>query len=759
MRRGSFHGRTGAQPFCAMKTDHERSKNPATVDLREALGFFRDHSGKIIICVLLAVGLTFLYLRRARPVYVSSALLEVAPSNRQDPNAMEDLEASDTLKTIELKVASPSVLLGVIRRQHLADDRDFAPRRTVGNPADSTLTAQLSTDAYRALSHFGAYGLIDSLGLKPPATSGPYSDTELLQRLTAKIDVNLVRGSRLIEVRANDHSPEKARRLAQAVIDEFFQQAWDARHQESVSTRERLVGEAKQVGNDFKASQEKLEAYRDKYNSVSLEEQQNIVVARLRNLDEQVATAKNLRLSVAPEAEQVRLLIHTNPEQLLTIGNIADLQEVIDLRREIGMQEAAVATLAKRYGPLHPTMIQARSQLEDLHVSLQNTIRGAGERVLETYASAQTREKALEDALAEQEKAALELDRIAIPYHSLEHEVQANATMYQKILDQLKEADVTPELMSASDVDGTDIRVLGQPLTPMQPASPRQKLLLALSTAAGLILGCGSALVSRGFDNTISSVDEAESFLGLPVFVSIPRSSHSRLNARPLVLRDSGSIQAEAFRSLRTALSLTSGDNGRRCVLLTSAVPAEGKSFCALNLAAAFAQQDFRTLLIDGDLRRPGMLRMFTDPNGRPTLNDCLKNPALFPAAVQATSLPNLSCLGNWISVSGGAELLGRDAIRGILQQALASFDRVVIDTAPLMAVSDTLHIAKEVETICLVVQAGKTPRRLIRRSLMLINDVAKRPAAGVVLNKISRRHSGSRYYAYYNYDSAPAGV
>ncbi len=741
-----------------MRIEHEKSRDAATVDLREALGLFRDHLGKIILCVLLAIGLTLLYLRHSRPIYTSSALLEVAPSNRQDPNAMEDLEASDTLKTIELKVASPSVLLGVIRRHHLADDRDFAPPRKAGGPADSTFTAQLGADAYRTLSHLGAYGLIDSLGLKPPATSGPYSDAELLQRLTAKIDVNLVRGSRLIEVRAEDHSPEKARLLAQAVIDEFFQQAWDSRHQDSISARERLAAEAKQVGNDFRASQEKLEAYRDKYNSVSLEDQQNIVVERLRSLDEQVAAAKNLRLSVAPEAEQVRLLIRTDPEQLLTIGNIADLQEVIDLRREIGLQEAVVATLAKRYGPLHPTMIQAKSQLEDLHVSLQNTIRRAGERVIETYASASTREKTLEDALAEQEKAALELDRIAIPYHALEHEVQANATMYQKILDQLKEADVNPELMSASDVDGTDIRVLEQPLAPMQPSAPRQKLLLALSTAAGLILGCGSALVSRGFDNTLSSVDEAEAFLGLPVLASIPRSPHRRLDARPLILREAGSVQAEAFRSLRTALSLTAGDDGRRCVLLTSAVPAEGKSFCALNLAAAFAQQGFRTLLIDGDLRRPGLLRLFVDPNGRPTLTDCLKNPALFPTAVQATPLPDLSCLGNWTSVSGGAELLGRDAIREILKQAVAGFDRVVVDTAPLMAVSDTLHIAKEVATICLVVQAGKTPRRLIRRSLMLINDVAKRPAAGVILNKISRRHSGSRYYYYYD-TSAPARV
>ncbi|HSY19285.1 MAG TPA: polysaccharide biosynthesis tyrosine autokinase, partial [Candidatus Acidoferrales bacterium] len=288
-----------------------------------------------------------------------------------------------------------------------------------------------------------------------------------------------------------------------------------------------------------------------------------------------------------------------------------------------------------------------------------------------------------------------------------------------------------------------------QPLVPIQPIRPRKKLLLGLSVAAGLFLGCGSALVVHALDNTVSSVDDVESLLGLSVLTSVPRSRHQRLKAQPHVVTYPSSAQAEAFRSLRTSVSLLPSEDEQRCILLTSAVPGEGKSYCSMNMAAAFAQQGFQTLLIDADLRRPGLRRLLVSWSERPGLTDCLRQPALFPVAVESTSIQNLFCLGDQKCQPGGAELLGKDGLRNILKQSLAAFDRVVIDTAPLMAVSDTLYIAKNVPTVCLVVYAGNTPRRLVRRALKLLNEVAQRSATGVILNKIERNQSASHYYYY----------
>lgn len=735
-----------------MTTERAIPAHAATVDLRDVVQLFRRNLGKIFFCVLAVVGLALLYLDSSPPIYAANALLEVAEGSRQNP-APTEVDTSDTLKTIERKIASQSVLLGVIRNLQLADDPGFIAPNAGGFFGDLRLSPRLTAAIVGFLRFIRAESLIDRWQLDQPVPPAlvPLSNAELVRRLAAKITVGQVQGSRLITLRVEDHDPDKARRIAQEVIDEFFGQARASRRQDSANARELLLAEAQRVGADYKASQEKLEAYRHEYNAVSLQERQNIVVERLRELNQQVTTARKARLAL--EAQQAQAMRHADdaPEQLLGLQLVAEAPDVIEVRKQITLQDAQVATLGRRFGPLHPTLIQAKTQLERLRATLHATIRRAAERVRDSYASAKSTEDALEASLAAQEKAALELDRIGIPYHSLEREAQANATMYQKVLDNLKQFDVEHGLLSENDVNGIDIRIVEPPLLPLRPSRPHHSLWLAISTAAGLFLGCGAALVSHALDSTVSSIDEAESSLGRPVLATVLRTRRGNVGRRPLVVRSPASIQAEAFRSLRTSLSLLeNGDPAQRCVLITSAVPREGKSFCSVNCAAAFAQQGLRTLLIDGDLRRPSLQAFFSHPNGKPDLSACLRDPSKFSQAVQPTPVENLFRLGDWRHQPGSAELVSKNGMREIIERALADFERVVIDSAPLMAVSDTLSVAKHVPTICVVVQASKTPRRLARRALQLLETVAHRTATGLILNKVSSRAAGDHYY-YYN--------
>ena len=742
--------------FAAARADHAKASGAGTIDLWEMIHLFRNNFGKIFCCVLLTVGAVAVYVSHVRPVYASTVMLEVAPpdTNQNSANPPPDLDSSDVLKTMELKIASQSVILKVIRDNHLADDPHFTQTPIGGTFLNPEFVRWLRQSAVDFLKFTRVDRLIDISSLKdaPPQPGSSYSDAELVQKFMAKISVNLVRGSRLISVTVEDWDPKNAQHLAQAVIDEFFQESLDEQGKDTASAHELLLAEAKRISAELKASEEKLAAYRDKYNAVSLQEQQNIVVERLRDLNQQVTAAQNTRLALEPDVEQVHHLVDADPEQLLSIRSIAGQPEVSDLRKQIAQQDAEVANLAQRYGPLHPNMIQARSQLEELRSSLHASIRKASNLIIRSYESAKATETAMASTLAEQEKASLELDRIAIPYHTLEREVQANNSVYQKVLENLKQTDVSNRTASANDIDGVNIRVIAQPLVPMQPVRPRTKLLLAISAAVGLFLGCGSALFSRALDNTVSSIDNAELFLGLPVLTTVTRSRQQRFKGAA-VLKYPTSSQAEAFRSLRTSLSLLPNEDERKFILFTSAVPGEGKSYCSLNTAAAFAQQGLQTLLIDGDLRRPGLQKLLVEWNEKPGLTDCLREPDLFAAAVQPTSIQNLYCLGDRKCQSGGAELVGNDGLRDILERARENFDRVIIDTAPLMAVSDTLHIARNVPTVCLVIHAGNTPKRLIRRALKLLDEVAQRSATGVVLNKVSPRQSTGHYY--YSYSGA----
>jgi capsular exopolysaccharide synthesis family protein len=718
-----------------------------TIDPQALLQLLRDNVGKIGICILLALGAAALYLHVTRPIYTSGALLEIEQPARQGQNLTE-VDTLDNLKTIELKLASRPVLLGVIRELHLVEDPVFTQPAAPGFLPDSDFGHWVAGAADSTL-HFVKL----DRGAPASAEKAPPSEDELARRLAGMVHVGVIRGSRLISLSVDAHTPQRAQQLTQAVIDEFFRQSRESRRRDSTSSREQLLAEAKRVGDEFRVSEEKLESYRDKYNAVSLQDRQNIVVERLRELNQQVSAVKNSRLTMEAEQAKMRQLADQDPDQLLSIHGIADLPEILDLRKQVTLQEAQVATLAQRYGPLHPTMIQGKSQLEELRGSLRAALRKACDRLVQSYESTKATEVALEASLAEQEKAALELDRIAIPYHALERDAQANSNAYQKILQELKQSDVNHGLVSENDVDGIDIRVVEPPPVPVRSTHPRPRLLLALSLAVGLFFGCGLALASRAMDNSLSSVDEAESFCGLPVLTAVPRSRHRRLKSPPLVLRDPASPQAEAFRSLRTSLSLGEAENGaeRRCILFTSAVPAEGKSFCSLNCAAAFAQQGLRTLLIDGDLRRPSLQWLFDDPNEKPGLSDCLRNPERFADAAQRTPVDNLFRLGDWKHQAGCAELLGKGGMGEVIRRALAAYDRVVIDSAPLLAVSDTLYIARDVPTIVVVAHAGRTPRRLVRRALRMLEEVGRQRAAGIVLNKVSTRGAGDHYYYYYN--------
>jgi polysaccharide biosynthesis transport protein len=239
-----------------------------------------------------------------------------------------------------------------------------------------------------------------------------------------------------------------------------------------------------------------------------------------------------------------------------------------------------------------------------------------------------------------------------------------------------------------------------------------------------------------------------EETLGLPVLTLIPRSKRRHLDHKPVVCANPASHEAEAFRSLRTALSFLGQRKDFKTVLFTSANPGEGKTYCSLNCAAALAQLGLRTLVIDADLRRPSLTKALLAHGKSAGLSDCLAGNATIMGCCRPTDTENLFILGAGERASNPAELLGAGDIAGLLREAMLHFDRVVLDSAPINAVSDTQHIAKEIESVCLVVRASKTPRRAVIRACGLLTQATHSPDA-VVLNRVVRRH-GDYYHAHY---------
>jgi len=318
----------------------------------------------------------------------------------------------------------------------------------------------------------------------------------------------------------------------------------------------------------------------------------------------------------------------------------------------------------------------------------------------------------------------------------------------------LKETDATKDAVQDA------IQVVSHPLRPERPVAPHKLRILLLSIFGGLTLGCGLAFLSRTLDRSFRTPDEAERRLGVPALADIPKAPKIESDDDCLVLvKQPGSAAAESFRSLRAALSLFPKDAVCRTFLFTSALPSEGKSFCAINCAVAFAQQGLKTLLIDGDLRLPSIERVFFneafDEAPIKGLTEILTGEAALDEATQLTRIEKLSVLCTGYQVFQPAELLASEACGRLIQEATAKFDRVVINSAPIQAVSDTLLLAGHVQAVCLVISPHTSAETVFQAVQKL--GLARSKLIGFVFDRVSLRHDADYAYPYSQITSAGA--
>ena len=316
--------------------------------------------------------------------------------------------------------------------------------------------------------------------------------------------------------------------------------------------------------------------------------------------------------------------------------------------------------------------------------------------------------------------------------------------MYDALNSRIRETTIS------TGVEKNPFRLVEDAFVPNAPIKPEIAKNTAIAFALSLADALALIILMDTLDESIRSIDDAESFLGLPALAVIPESSSKGAGTRDAFFNND-SKQAEAFRTLRASLSLLgTDDSARRVFLMTSAVPAEGKSFSALSLAHGFALNGYRTVLIEGDMRRPTFYGAFPGLATRetPGLTDVLSgNRAAEEVLVQSPE-DNLSVIFAGSRAPNPAELLAHGAFDRVVEELKKDFDRIVVDTAPINSVSDTLMMISAVQYVCLIVRPAKTRRRAIARAIGLIGK-ANGVLAGFVINR-AKFSVGSGYYYYY---------
>ncbi len=689
------------------RPDRTVSSSSSPLDFRTLSHLLMEKFWIVLMCFVMVLLLTAAHLHKAPRIYAATATIQVEQQEQKvvkfERVQQEDLRYLDVLKTIEQTLVSRPLLERVVLANNLG--QMFAT-------ADGT----------------------------PPPKE------QLVSMLGRMIDVRLRRGTRLIDITAASTNPQLCEKLANSVVREYVKYNFEQQSASSQVANEFLMEEGNRLKQKLQESEQKLQAYKESTKSVSLEEKQDIVTSRLKEISVRVNEAKAGRTRLGVEYAQVKNL-GTNITGLLILPVVASDPTIANINMTLSKLENDFANVRQRYKEKHPKYIQAQSQLNDWRQTLTNAVLKISQTVAAAYANSQAAEEALGTALHEQETQALDLNKQSIQYNVLSREVESDKTLYNSVMTRLKETTLTKDLQTDK------VRIFQPAYLPETPISPNVRKTILLAIVGGFAGGVMLVLLINAVDNSLKTVDQAETYLGVPVLGVIPQVRQIKGKKGALVVSaNSQSSAAEAFRSLRTSISMLGKETSRKITLFTSALPEEGKTFCSVNYGTSLAQQGLKTLLIDADLRRPNVEKcVFGSRTENKGVTDFLTGKATLEEVLQSTSVPGLFVIGAGTRAPNPAELLAEAGFDDLLDQAALRFDRVVVDTAPIHAVSDALTILNRVQTVCLVVRAWKTPKRAIPRALGSLKH-AGAPVAGVVLNRMPRRKGLASYDPYYDY-------
>ncbi len=749
----------------------------------------------VALCVLAGLFIALGYLARTPKTYQSHAVLEVdfqeptIGGGEDNPMRLRSmfLASQEALRTIEQNLTNRQMLARVIRSEGLADDGGAA---LLGTSIDRTVPQSKAMPTGSQPTDKAQPDLVQGMTFTPMEDS-------LAGALSRMVKATIRRGTRLIDLYVTNRDSVMAQRLAEAVGREYIRNSIERRAAFSQETLRYLLEEEGRLKLNLQKSEAAVAEYKANTpdalqlggGTTSTGSQVGsgagaggtrggMVEDKLQDLNNKLTAAKADRLRLEGELRQIEQT-GDDINALLAIPSISAAAPVNEARRTVTQIEAEIATLALRYKEKHPKMMAARASLSEARDSLRRAVIAQPAMLRNAIDQAKINEKNFQEALQEQQGAAVALNRAAIGYQELARQAETDRALYESVLRQIKAIDLT------KDVKTNAVSIAEKATGSHAPVSPIPSKAITLGLLGGLAVGLAFVFGADALDRSVKTVDQAEATLGLPGLAAIPETKggeekEGRKDRKKDVAREAAKYRlvdeapsgpiAESFRNLRAALSLLGPEADRKVFLFTSALPNEGKSFTSANYALALAQQGHRVLLVDGDLRRPSVHKVFRDPAGgkneHPGIVDYLVGAVELKNAVRlvATVDPELvgsarfrstpAKPGQLFILAGGqrapnpAELLSDDCFKGLVKEASSFFNRIVIDSAPILAVSDTLLMVPHVQTTCMVVRAAKTPRNAVNRALTLLSATNVRPA-GLVLNRLPRRR-GAGYYYYY---------
>ncbi|HEX2776717.1 MAG TPA: polysaccharide biosynthesis tyrosine autokinase [Candidatus Acidoferrales bacterium] len=688
----------------------------------------RKHQWLILTFLLTVVTVVTIASFKMKPVYLAAARVEVDKESQNmmpfpDSNSYDEfMDMENYLETQTKILQSETLALQTIKSLDLARYPEFG-----GGP---------STTAW---AHNG------------PAPQRPAILGAFLGRLTVKRVAN----SRLIEVTFEAEDPQLAAQIVNTHLQNFVEQNFRSKYDATIQASSWLSSELEGLRIKVEKSENARIAYQRANQTWQIDEKQDITTSKMADLSKAVTEAQT---DVAQKEAMYRMAVSGNVDALPTAHGSEVLTELLKRKSDIDEQYAEALN---QYGPNFPKVLRIAAQQKELDENLSRARKTLIESVQQEFNTARSHVELLQETLDKQRAEANDQAEKLIQYHILQHDAESDRLLYDGLLQKLKEATITVGLRS------TNIRVVDPALAPGGPSRPQKARNILLAFLIGLVGGVGLALFREYLDNTVKSPDDIEALTGLPSLAVVPampglNAHQGRLSRRTGEGGAPGRIEllsyaqpksqiSEAFRALRTSLLLSQAEHPPQVILVTSALPREGKTTAAVNLAVTLAQLGDRTLLMDSDLRKPGIRRALNLTLGKDVgLSSYLAGvSSLDEATIQHPTITNLSALTTGPVPPSPADLLSSHRMREAIAELRRRFKFIVIDSPPVMAATDAVILSALTDGVLLVVRSGETPKEAFTRTRDLLAAVKCR-LLGVVLNAVDS--SAPDYYYSYRY-------
>jgi succinoglycan biosynthesis transport protein ExoP len=600
-----------------------------------------------------------------------------------------------------------------------------------------------------------------------PLTSDPGRVTSMLARFRGGLHVVVVPNTRIIEIHYTSPDKVLAAQIVNTLATTYKEENYKTKFESTMQASDWLSKQLVDLQIKVETSQEKLVRYQKEHEILGTDEKQNIITSKLEELNRELTTAEGDRMQKEAAYEQVRSGDPAAAAAAISGGGSgtgSGSSQLEHLRAQQADLRIRVAEASTQLGPSYPKVAELNNQLKQLDTEIQSETTKVIGGIRDQYEVALQREKLLQADFEEQKQQANKLNESAIEYSMLKRDLDTSRQLYEGLLEKMKEAGVTAGLRS------NNFRIVDAARVPTAPSEPNIPRNLAFAFALALTSGVGLAFLLESLDNTVRTTEQAQHISLLPSLGLIPMGSRNDegKSSRRLALTTAKeavelitkvrpqSQMAEAYRALRTSLLLSSLGSPPKIILITSALPQEGKTTTSINTAIVLAQKGVRVLLMDADMRRPSVHKTLGMTGPLTGLSNVLTGTATAQESIQQSpQSENLFVLPSGSPPPNPAELLASANMRSLLAQLREQYDHIVIDTPPTLSVTDAVVLSTRVDAVVLVIRSGQTTKTALRRSRDLLMQVNAR-VCGVLLNAVDL--ASPDYYYYYEYQEKYGG-